>query len=837
VVLRQLYSTSSVSPEVTVSMFIISGYLLPYIIYHKAAAFLRQSPHLQKKWNIRNIIPLVRRYESADATTFQVSGTITNGSYVQDGWYKSHICTINCLNLGGIVQAKDSQTHGGTKSNDDSTISVSLGSAPNFVVLTGESGSGKSLLVSTSLNLILGEKKVAASLLSDASNYSKVEVIMKLSEPHLSIALKKFQQFQLDTVLLPVNDIDHMATLSLARDFSTAERSRQGVKSTCTVNGSIVPLRTLRSIASAFIAVVDGSAASVALSSQGKRMTIIDVGVSYQYPELIPNVIRTRNKYLEDRRQRELIQNELELRVLPKALMTTDSSEDESKLSLLEHFIDELDSFEARIHSFQEKCKNSPYSDMYLISQDRSQAGETISNESLKSAYSAFVTSSWFDFSQEAQPLSLLYTNLLGMRNVLIKLDAQIASAQSACDVVTSLSSKNSMFTALECARSSLYNAGEQGTSDDIVSKSFERSHELLNDLEDVLQKCRRFFDHDTWGPVASLKALKHSLCISVDEIDLLISDWSVLSRKHGVSPYLLPSCHRSLRQELDGNVESSILLPKALMAEECSLNNFAEASRQLSNARRSICNNLSQSVSQLLPSLGMEAIFISRLNQGIRKCTDVNTGSIGLDSVDFLLVHKNMLKNGDSSSVLKTVDHRCQLLDVVGSSGEKARILLCIETILPGSIGACIIDPIPNYSETIQDRKIQDSVHPLVAVLYDEIDAHVGGRALLSMGKMLLKQTRGSFSSTGCTKKRGQVITITHSPSLAALADLHVVVRKVKLDTCKLRNVTEVSVICVEGDDRTKELARMASGDIAVDEAEIFAKALMRDRRKFEED
>jgi DNA repair ATPase RecN len=394
------------------------------------------------------------------------------------------------------------------------------------------------------------------------------------------------------------------------------------------------------------------------------------------------------------------------------------------------------------------------------------------------------------------------------------------------------------MSSALESARKFIYEAGEQEALEDNVSKAFERSHELLNDMENVLQKCRRFFEDDTNGPVATLLSLRSSFDVSIEDIDLLITDWGILARKHGVSPYLLPSCHRSLRIELDGNIERSILLPQALEAEERSLKHYEVASRQLSNARAQVCHDLSKAVSQRLPSLGMEAIFVSRLNKGIRKCSDTTTGILGVDSVDFLLVNKKQLKNYELFSVLDTNDEQHSLLDVMGSSGEKARVLLCLEASIPGSVGSCIADQNPNDTETIQESVYGDSVQPLVSVLYDEIDAHVGGRALVSMGKMLLEQTlSSSSSSSGFPKKRGQVISITHSASLAALADHHLVVRKVKQDATQISDVIEVSVTCVEGNERTKELARMASGDIAVDEAEQFAKALLRDRFKVEED
>lgn len=819
-------------------MFGISRIILPCILYHVVYPFVQQNPYSQLNINRRNQPVIGHKF--LYATTYETSETTitTNASHIKDGWYRSHICSINCYNLGGIVRARDSHNHvEHAPPEADSTITLSLGTCPNFVVVTGESGSGKSMLISTTLSLILGGKKVSASLLPRPPYAAKAEVIMKLSEPHISMAFNKFKQEGIDTGLLSFCDIDKMTTLTLSRDLSIMERSKQGVKSTCKVNGKVVPVRTLRSIASAFIAVIDASVASVALSSQQQRMKIIDIGVSNQYPDLIQRVLLTRKQYREDRRKRELIQKELAQRILPKALVSNDPSQQEMKLDLLKHFVEELDAFENRIHSFRDKVKIAPYGHIYSSTSQNGKKVKTMSSDSLKNFYHAFISASWLDVSDEDKPISVLYTNLIGMRAALKKLDSQITAAQSACDIVSSLSSKNSMSNALESARNFLYEASEQDTLEDTVSRAFEQSHELLNGLENVLQKCRRFFEDDTNGPVATLLSMKTSFGVSVEDIDLLITDWGVLARKHGVTPYLLPSCHRSLRLELDGNVERSILLPQALEAEERSLHNFEGESKQLSDARTKICRELSISISQKLPSLGMEAIFISRLNKGVRKCSDATVGILGVDSVDFLLLNKETLTNDEGATIWDKNEEYQQLLDVVGSSGEKARVLLCIETSIPGSVGACIVDQNPSEFETIQESMTHESVHPLVAILYDEIDAHVGGRALVSMGKMLLEQTRETISSSTYPKKRGQVISITHSPSLAALADRHLVVRKVKQDSTQLSDVIEVSVTCVEGDERTKELARMASGDIAVDEAEIFARALLRDSFKIEED
>ena len=127
------------------------------------------------------------------------------------------------------------------------------------------------------------------------------------------------------------------------------------------------------------------------------------------------------------------------------------------------------------------------------------------------------------------------------------------------------------------------------------------------------------------------------------------------------------------------------------------------------------------------------------------------------------------------------------------------------MERFLPGSIRALCGD----HTEGDTDSHGEGSAAP-VAVIYDEIDAHVGGRASVSVAQMLVDQAKSC-----------QVMSITHSASLAAIANTHVCVSKEGSDLCARR---------VEGKERRKELARMASGDMASQEAELFAKALLRD-------
>ena len=109
----------------------------------------------------------------------------------------------------------------------------------------------------------------------------------------------------------------------------------------------------------------------------------------------------------------------------------------------------------------------------------------------------------------------------------------------------------------------------------------------------------------------------------------------------------------------------------------------------------------------------------------------------------------------------------------------------------------------------------------PPVAVIYDEIDAHVGGRASVAVAQMLSDQSKSC-----------QVLSITHSASLAAMANTHIRIQRgapsTSLDGEGGR--LGLSAELITGVERRKEVARMASGDMAIEEAEVFAEALLRD-------
>ncbi|MPZ68953.1 MAG: DNA repair protein RecN [Actinobacteria bacterium] len=81
--------------------------------------------------------------------------------------------------------------------------------------------------------------------------------------------------------------------------------------------------------------------------------------------------------------------------------------------------------------------------------------------------------------------------------------------------------------------------------------------------------------------------------------------------------------------------------------------------------------------------------------------------------------------------------------------------------------------------------------------LVFDEVDAGVGGAAAQAVGKALGELGTG-----------GQVIVVTHLPQVAAYADRHFTIQKSTRDERAISDVTEVA-----GEERVEELSRMLSG------------------------
>ena len=110
--------------------------------------------------------------------------------------------------------------------------------------------------------------------------------------------------------------------------------------------------------------------------------------------------------------------------------------------------------------------------------------------------------------------------------------------------------------------------------------------------------------------------------------------------------------------------------------------------------------------------------------------------------------------------------------LNKVASGGELSRVMLALEVVIAEA------EPIGTY-------------------IFDEVDAGVGGKAAIEVGRRLAKLS-----------KSAQVIVITHLAQVAAWADNHLVVKKSENGL-----VTQSDVMEVNAASRKVEIARMLSG------------------------
>jgi DNA repair protein RecN (Recombination protein N) len=245
----------------------------------------------------------------------------------------------------------------------------------------------------------------------------------------------------------------------------------------------------------------------------------------------------------------------------------------------------------------------------------------------------------------------------------------------------------------------------------------------------------------------------------------------------------------QSLKRKYGGTVENVLAFAEKSAAQLATLEGRAEflaslaarektaraglekAAATLGQARRKIAGPLGEKISQELRALGFNKALFQVELAALPKA-----GAMGGDQVEFIFAPNP----GEAARPLRAI----------ASSGEMARVMLAVKTTLAE------VDEIP-------------------ILIFDEVDANVGGETAAQVGKKL----RGLGRSH-------QVLCITHLPQVAAQGQSHFAVEK-KLK--QNRTLTELTKL--EGAARQKELARMLGGQ--TDAALALAKSLLTEAGK----
>ena len=239
------------------------------------------------------------------------------------------------------------------------------------------------------------------------------------------------------------------------------------------------------------------------------------------------------------------------------------------------------------------------------------------------------------------------------------------------------------------------------------------------------------------------------------------------LARKHNVLPDDLGTLAEDLRQRLstlDAGAGELDALKRAVTEAENSYDSAADA---LGASRAEAAERLDAAMAGELAPLKMERAHFST------EISETNAGPDGRDAVAFTVATNPGAPAGP--------------LNKIASGGELSRFLLALKVCLTaGQEGLTLI--------------------------FDEIDRGVGGATADAVGRRLAGLAAGS-----------QVLVVTHSPQVAALADHHLRVEKHVVD-----DETLSQVVALGAQDRVDEIARMISGDTITNEARSAAKALL---------
>jgi DNA repair protein RecN (Recombination protein N) len=261
-----------------------------------------------------------------------------------------------------------------------------------------------------------------------------------------------------------------------------------------------------------------------------------------------------------------------------------------------------------------------------------------------------------------------------------------------------------------------------------------------------------------------------------LDEVEDRLAALDKLKRKYGASVDQVLQFLEEVRASLAA-VESADDRRNALQKEVAG---FAQAyeseAKKLSARRREAAIQLGKRVEQELAALAMEKTRVA-----IRVATNMDPAEWserGADTVAILIA--------------PNVGEELKPLDKIASGGELSRVALALKTCTGVRSGK---NSVPR------------------TLVFDEVDAGVGGSAAEAVGRRLKKLSTAS-----------QVICVTHLPQIAGFADHHYFVEKHSDHGRTLASIEELAP-----DARTREIGRMLSGERITQEALRHAEQLLK--------
>ena len=256
-----------------------------------------------------------------------------------------------------------------------------------------------------------------------------------------------------------------------------------------------------------------------------------------------------------------------------------------------------------------------------------------------------------------------------------------------------------------------------------------------------------------------------------LDEVEQRLDLLYRLKRKYGSTVEDVIAFGQKAREELD-NIQHSQQRYDALQTEKLRLYAKArEKAEVLTQTRLKAFEELNTRISGTLDFLNMPGVCMTLRH------TRGPLASHGQDSIEFYI----STNPGEAPKPLAKI----------ASGGELSRITLAIKNAMADK------DAVPT-------------------VIYDEIDSGVSGKAARRIGEVLRQSAQGH-----------QILCITHTAQIAALADCHLLIQK---NVSNERTYTEIHPLDENG--RVEALARLISGDHVTELSRANAREMLQEHK-----
>lgn len=247
-----------------------------------------------------------------------------------------------------------------------------------------------------------------------------------------------------------------------------------------------------------------------------------------------------------------------------------------------------------------------------------------------------------------------------------------------------------------------------------------------------------------------------------LEEVEARLSTYAALFQKYGGNVSAVLETKARLKEKLAASENLDKEIAALREKRKTLIRKLTEQGGALSAERRKAATAFSEKMTASLRELGMTmADFqIAFDPEAVPDEPDISRASeAGFDTVSFLF----SANRGEPPLPIREV----------ASGGELSRILLSAKALITGGL-------------------------PTQTVVFDEVDAGIGGRVADVVGRRIAHIARQT-----------QVLCITHLPQIAAYGDHHLLITKTETD-----DHTRIGVRPLSGDDRIQELARMLGGE-----------------------